>query len=126
MIKTLRATIGVVLVAAPLVAALPTAASEDQRPTPAVRLPEQKPAAPPKPSAEAVSRGQLLYENHCMACHESVAHIRDNRRAKSLKALEGWVVRWANQQELGWGPDDIVEVVDYLNRRYYKFKSNTR
>jgi len=125
MIKTLRATIGVVLVAAPVFAAL-SAAPEDQRPTPAVRLPEQKPAAPPKPYAETVSRGQLLYENHCMSCHESVAHIRDDRRVMSFEALEAWVVRWANQQQLGWGPGEVVEVVDYLNRRYYKFKPSAR
>jgi len=67
------------------------------------------------------THGQLLYENHCMHCHESTVHIREARRATSLKAVEGWVMRWADQQQLNWGPDDIADVVDYLNRRYYKF-----
>ena len=110
----------VVLVMVSLSVALAVAPGE-QQPMPEVRLPVEKPDATLKPSAETVSRGQLLYENHCMICHESVAHIRDDRRAKSFKALEAWVVRWANQQELDWDSPDIVEVVDYLNRRYYKF-----
>lgn len=124
MTKALRAAMGVVLVTVPLFAALPAAPAE-QRPTPEVRLPAQRPAAPPKPSAETVSRGQLLHENHCTTCHESVVHIRSDRRAKSLKALEGWVAHWASEQKLGWGPEEIGDVVEYLNRRYYKFPPPT-
>jgi mono/diheme cytochrome c family protein len=107
------------------VAATPEA-PESQRRAPGARAPEQKPAAPPKPSAETVSRGQLLYENHCMHCHESTLHIRQARRADSLQALEGRVIRWSDQQRLNWNPDDVADVVDYLNRRYYKFPSPSR
>ena len=108
MIRTLKLVTSVVLIVAPLYAALPAA-------------PEQKPAAAAKPTPEMVSRGELLYENHCIACHESTAHIRHDRRAKSLPALEGWVIRWSNQQRLNWNAAEITDVVDYLNRRYYKF-----
>lgn len=66
-------------------------------------------------------RGQMLYENHCIACHESTVHIRRDRRANSLKALEGWVIRWSNQQQLNWSAEDISDVVNYLNNRDYKF-----
>lgn len=127
MAKVLRAVAGAVLMAVPVHAAL-SAAPEEQRPVPQVQLPlsKPKPGAPAKPSAEAVSRGELLHENHCTGCHESIVHIRSDRRAKSLKELEDWVVRWADQQQLGWGPDEIADVVDYLNRRYYKFKPITR
>jgi len=80
---------------------------------------------PKKPSAAVPemtpTRGQMLYENHCIACHESTAHIRRDRRANSPKALEEWVIRWSNQQQLNWSAEDVSEVVDYLNNRYYKF-----
>ena len=117
--KVLMAVVGIVLTLAPLPAALP--ATPEERPMPEVQLPLPKSAVPAKPSADAVSRGQLLYENHCIACHESVAHIRHDRRVRSYQALQGWVVRWSNQQQLGWGPGDIADVVEYLNRHYYKF-----
>ena len=83
--------------------------------------PQKKPPAPGPAPDVAPTRGQLLHENHCTTCHESVVHIRSDRRAKSLKALEGWVVHWASEQKLGWGPEEIGDVVEYLNRRYYKF-----
>jgi hypothetical protein len=83
--------------------------------------PQKKPPAPGLAPDVAPMRGQLLHENHCTTCHESVVHIRSDRRAKSLKALEGWVVHWASEQKLGWGPEEVGVVVDYLNRRYYKF-----
>ena len=119
MAKVLMAVAGVVLTLASLPAAMP--AAPEERTMPEVQLSLPKPVTPAKPSAEAVSRGQLLYENHCMACHESVAHIRRDRRVRSYQALHDWVVRWSNQQQLGWGPGDIDDVVDYLNRHYYKF-----
>ncbi len=28
---------------------------------------------------------------------------------------------WSDPQQLKWGPDEIADVIDYLNRRYYKF-----
>lgn len=65
-------------------------------------------------------RGEGLYLNHCLSCHESTAHIRNNRRAKSLAELRWWVARWAVQLELGWGPDEVEDVTAYLNRTYYR------
>lgn len=83
-------------------------------------MPAQTPKKSSAPQAEAVSRGRLLYENHCTRCHASVLHVRENRRADSLRVLEGWVRRWSGEEKLNWGDDEIVEVVDYLNRRYYQ------
>lgn len=88
-------------------------------PVPAESVPQEKPPAAAPNITPA--RGQMLYDNHCIACHESTAHIRRDRRANSLKALEGWVIRWSNQQQLNWSAEDISDVVDYLNNHYYKF-----
>lgn len=69
------------------------------------------------------SRGQLLYENHCMACHESVVHIRTRKQVESLSALRIEVLRWSAQLQFHWGREEVEEVVSHLNRQYYKFES---
>jgi mono/diheme cytochrome c family protein len=82
---------------------------------------ESKPAMP-----VTGSRGQLLYENHCQGCHTSVVHVRESRRARSLKDLEYWVTRWSGELKLQWRADEISDVVDYLNRHYYKFEAPSK
>ena len=80
--------------------------------------PRQKPVAPP-----ASLRGQMLYENHCMACHASVVHIRGAQRTRSLTELRERVSHWASDLHLRWGTDEIDEVATYLNNQYYRFES---
>lgn len=91
---------------------------EQEMEVPALIEPKPKPVTPPVPS-----RGQMLYENHCMSCHESVAFIRDNHRTLSLVALWGRVSYWADYLRLRWGKQDVEEVVTYLNNHYYHFES---
>jgi len=80
----------------------------------------------PKPAATAVgSRGQLLYEDHCQACHTSVVHVRETHKARTLKDLEYWVTHWSDELKLPWGEDEVRDVVDYLNVRYYKIEGST-
>ncbi len=66
-------------------------------------------------------RGESLYLNHCLSCHESTAHIRENRRAMTRAEVRRWVARWSVQLELGWGPNEVDDVTAYLNRTYYRF-----
>ncbi len=66
-------------------------------------------------------RGQLLYENHCTACHEKSVHSRKHYKANSINDIHQWVIRWSNNLELGWGKHDVDVVTDFLNRRYYHF-----
>jgi mono/diheme cytochrome c family protein len=86
--------------------------------TPSMEEPRQQAIEPPVPS-----RGQLLYENHCMACHESVVHIRTQQQVQSLSALRAQVLRWTAYMQLRWGKEEVEDVVDYLGRQYYKFES---
>jgi len=86
--------------------------------SPSINAPRQKPVKP-----EAPSRGQLLYENHCMVCHESVVHIRTRQQARSLPALRAQVQHWVTYMQLRWGKEEIEEVVGHLNSQYYKFES---
>ena len=86
--------------------------------TPSMHEPGPKAIKVPVPS-----RGQLLYENHCMACHESVVQIRTRQQATSLSALRERVQHWAAYLQLRWGKEEVEEVVGYLNSRYYTFES---
>jgi len=87
--------------------------------------PPAPPASSGKPSAEAqaptMSRGMLLYENHCLGCHESRLHLREHRSARDMNELRHWVAHWAVQQALTWDANDVRDVAQYLNLRYYHF-----
>jgi hypothetical protein len=117
-------TIRFLLVMVFALASLPAMAAlvpEGQPPVPPVPLPAEKSESSRPPPAVTGSRARMLYENHCTRCHTSVVHVREKRRADSLRVLEGWVRRWSGEEKLGWSEEEIVDVVDYLNRRYYKF-----
>jgi mono/diheme cytochrome c family protein len=77
----------------------------------------QKPAMP-----AVLPRGQMLYENHCLSCHESLVHIRAGQQAKSLPQLRANVQRWVEYLQLHWGREEVEDVVIHLNDQYYKFK----
>jgi mono/diheme cytochrome c family protein len=77
------------------------------------------------PTADKVPRGQLLYENHCMGCHESVAQIRTRQQVKSIEALRTAVSRWVANTNLPWGKEEIEEVARYLGNQYYKFEKQS-
>ncbi len=95
-----------------LPAFLSYAKAPDSLPLPAVKQKNTAPQSQPAPG-----RGQMLYENHCMSCHTSVAHIRTRHSARSLAEVE----RWTGQLHLPWGTEEIDDVVRFLNVRYYHY-----
>lgn len=86
----------------------------------AVEAPGDQSSGEPR-TIPAASRGQLFYENHCLACHESVVHIRERHKVRTMDDLRAWVVLWAEELNLNWGPSEVEEVMRHLNRRYYHF-----
>lgn len=76
--------------------------------------------ADPQPLRD-VTRGELLYSTHCIACHSTQVHWRDKKLATDEASLQAEVGRWQNVLGLGWGGDDIEEVARYLNARYYHY-----
>ena len=74
------------------------------------------------PSAMAQSRGELLYTTHCIACHTTEMHWRDNRSATNWPALKAQVRRWQDAASLAWGDSDILDVSRYLNESIYHFE----
>lgn len=67
------------------------------------------------------SRGQMLYENHCLGCHESLVFIREKRTVRNLAGLRDAVLRWAVEEKLPWSAEELDDVAGHLNRTYYRF-----
>ena len=78
----------------------------------------------PYVQATDAERGRLLYENHCTTCHESVVHIRSDRKARSLGEVIWQVSRWATELRLDWRYDEVSDVLDYLNTNFYRFEKS--
>jgi len=68
-----------------------------------------------------VSRGELLYSTHCIACHTDQVHWRDNKLASDWASLNFQVRRWQQNAELKWSDEDIAEAARFLNANYYHF-----
>ncbi len=68
-----------------------------------------------------VSRGELLYSTHCIACHSTQLHWRDKKVATNWSSLKDEVIRWQRTSGLGWSEDDVTAVASYLNAKFYHF-----
>src|SRR5687768_12480494 len=75
-------------------------------------------SAQPTPDVE---RGRALYENHCVVCHTSKVHRRFPPSAIDMEALRFIVKVWVEENRLKWGPEEIEDVVQYLDRTHYRF-----
>lgn len=67
------------------------------------------------------SRGRLLYDTHCVACHDARLHWRDHKRATDWDSLRAWVRHWQGDQQLPWSDADVDEVARHLNDTIYRF-----
>ena len=68
-----------------------------------------------------MSRGELLYSTHCIACHTSQVHWREQRLATNWDTLRAQVTRWQSVSTLGWSAQDIDAVSRYLNAQHYRY-----
>lgn len=87
----------------------------------------QTPPLPPLPPPPAASvplppptRGQLLYQTHCIACHNSQMHWRDARVVRDWAGLVEQVRHWQSRARLQWREADILEVARHLNATIYR------
>ena len=78
----------------------------------------------PAPSGPAPSRGELLYTTHCIACHTTQMHWRNNKLAYDWPSLKAQVQRWQSNAGLQWGDADITEVSRYLNDTIYNYPAD--
>ena len=72
-------------------------------------------------AAPQPTRGQLLYTTHCIECHTTLMHWRDDRRALDCYGIKAQVRRWQGNAGLGWGDADIAEVARHLNDTIYRY-----
>ena len=71
--------------------------------------------------APAESRGELLYSTHCVTCHTTQMHWRNDRQAFDWDSLKFQVRRWQGMTGLAWSEADIAEVSRYLNETIYLY-----
>jgi mono/diheme cytochrome c family protein len=71
--------------------------------------------------APDAARGQILYEHHCGACHTPGIHYRRETLPISRDDLRELVDGFRRQAGVAWTPEEIEDVVEYLNRTRYHF-----
>jgi len=72
-------------------------------------------------AAQTPSRGALLYDTHCIACHTKEVHWRERKLASDWQSLAAETRRWQRNIGLGWSDEEIDDVVRYLNTTIYRF-----
>lgn len=72
------------------------------------------------------SRGGLLYDTHCIACHRVQVHWRDQRLVTDWASLVEQVRHWQARALLEWSDADVLEVARYLNRAVYRLPTPGR
>lgn len=83
-------------------------------------------AQPVAANAAVPSRGQLLYGNHCIACHSTQMHWRDKKLATDWPSLKEQVRRWQGTAQLNWSETDIDDVARFLNDSFYRFPGTAK
>jgi cytochrome c5 len=81
---------------------------------------EQLPVPPGSTVPPPPTRGQLLYDMHCSACHSSQIHWRDARGVRDWPGLVSQVHQWQERAKLQWSAEDIGEVARHLNDTIYR------
>lgn len=67
------------------------------------------------------TRGELLYSTHCVTCHTTQMHWRNDRQAFDWDSLKFQVWRWQGNAGLAWNEADIAEVSRHLNETIYHY-----
>ena len=70
---------------------------------------------------DPIAHGEKAHKNHCYKCHTDDIYTRENRFVKSIDALSKQVVRCKNGSDIPWFDEDADAVVQFLNKKYYRF-----
>lgn len=65
-------------------------------------------------------RGRLLYDTHCVSCHDREVHWRDRSIVGAWSDLLVQVDRWQRNTGQRWTSAEIGDVAAYLNSLYYR------
>jgi len=73
-------------------------------------------------SYDAENGKDLYHEAKCQKCHTSEDFTSQERKVRDLAKLHWRVKRCNYTMKAGWFDEDIDDVVEYLNKNFYKFK----
>ena len=62
------------------------------------------------------------HQANCTRCHDDGVYTRENRRVQSFQKLESQVARCDANLGTRLFPEDLSQLVDYLNTSFYHFK----
>ena len=71
--------------------------------------------------ATDAAHGKELHDTRCTACHDSGVYTRKDRFIGSREALTGQIRRCEANVSAGWSDQDVDDVVQHLDERYYHF-----
>ncbi|MBD3821497.1 MAG: hypothetical protein IE914_04475 [Thiotrichales bacterium] len=75
-------------------------------------------------SDDSIMPGKKLHDDaNCMRCHAKLGYNTDKTirmNIQSIKDLKRAVDFCNHNLNVGWFDDEVSEVVDYLNKTYYK------
>ena len=72
-------------------------------------------------TTDPVADGEQAHKDHCYKCHTDDVYTRENRFVKSIDALSKQVVRCKDGNNVPWFDEDTDAVVQFLNKKYYRF-----
>src|SRR3954468_20605705 len=85
-------------------------------------------AAPAVTAAETDAGRRLVEEKHCETCHHNktlgdakAIYLRKDRKVTSLEKLKAQVALCNSELNLQMFPDEEEQVVDFLDKTYYRF-----
>ncbi len=68
------------------------------------------------------ANGQELHDPNCLRCHQHEVYTRKDRMVNSLSSLDAQVRRCDQAVKTQWFDDEIADVAEYLNTRFYKLE----
>lgn len=66
--------------------------------------------------------GEMRDDVSCATCHSPEFYTREDRLALNYGNLRYWVGACNMNMDVGWFPEDVEDVVAYLNREYYNYE----
>lgn len=72
-------------------------------------------------NAQDYKNGEQLHAEQCVKCHDDSVYTRANRRVKTLQKLNAQVHFCKNNIGIQWFDDEVNDVVEFLNKKYYHF-----
>ena len=68
------------------------------------------------------AEGKKVHNANCTTCHSTSVYTRQDRKVKSLAALNKQVTSCTHMAQVTLTEDEQESVVQYLNQQFYKFK----